>query len=287
MPLDAVGRIVEHTLSGLEAAHAAGLVHRDIKPDNLLLLTEGDDPWFVKLADFGLARLVEGSGRTTAVAGTLHYMAPEQFEQRDYGPWTDLYALGVMTFELLLGQRPFTTERLEAVMAAKRDPAFDPLAAVPDADVPDLLGIFLRKALHPDPARRYRSARDFREAWRRVASSLHARGGRTANLTALIPLQRADARAAVTPDGTRVRAEAARLAHLPAPEATSPGGPAAGHEEPTEQLHPPASGAPAPPSPPRRDGLTSPNTHRTRRARMGLVLAAAGLASLAWAWMTS
>jgi serine/threonine protein kinase len=188
LPLDAVSRIVEHTLSGLEAAHAAGLVHRDIKPDNLMLLTEGDDPWFVKLADFGLARLVEGSGRTTAVAGTLHYMAPEQFEQRDYGPWTDLYALAVMTFELLLGQRPFTTERLDAVMAAKRDLAFDPLAAVPDAEVPELLALFLRKALHADPARRYRSARDFREAWRRVVSNLRARGGQTATLTALIEL---------------------------------------------------------------------------------------------------
>jgi serine/threonine protein kinase len=187
LPLEAVRRIAEHTANGLEAAHAEGLVHRDIKPANLMLQSVADDPWFVKVVDFGLARVAEGSA-STAVAGTLHYMAPEQFDGGELGPWTDLYALGVMAFELLLGRRPFEGERTDVVLAEKRDPGFDPMSRVPMVDVPELVAVFLRKAMHVDSKRRYRTARDFREAWRRVMDSLSRRSALTNDLSALVDL---------------------------------------------------------------------------------------------------
>ena len=204
LPLSAIRRIVENTANGLEAAHAEGLVHRDIKPANLMLQSVADDPWFVKIVDFGLARMAESNGRSTAVTGTLHYMAPEQFDGGELGPWTDLYALGVMAFELLLGRRPFESERTDVVLAEKRDPGFDPMSRVANHDVPDLVSVFLRKALSLDAKRRYRTAREFRDAWRRVVDSLAQRGSLTADLSSLVDLSDPAIR-------ERLRARLARL----------------------------------------------------------------------------
>lgn len=112
LPVDRAISIARMTLDGLGAAHAKGLLHRDVKPDNLLLDTKGR----VKLADFGLVKLVHGKGpvgatpltMTGAMVGTPLYMSPEQIvapEQVD--PRSDLYALGIVLFELLTGGLPF------------------------------------------------------------------------------------------------------------------------------------------------------------------------------------
>jgi serine/threonine protein kinase len=98
-------RWLEHAARGLDAAHAAGIVHRDVKPANMLL-DERDD---VRMADFGIARAVGVDSLTTAgtVLGTAGYIAPEQARGEQSTPASDRYALGVVAFELLSGVRPF------------------------------------------------------------------------------------------------------------------------------------------------------------------------------------
>ncbi|MGE0431878.1 MAG: serine/threonine-protein kinase [Planctomycetota bacterium] len=105
---DETATIIEQTLEGLQAAHDAGIIHRDIKPDNVMITQKGE----VKIADFGLARDVDKrmDGITVAgqVMGTPPYMSPEQWDGKELGAETDMYSLGVMMFQLLTGKLPFT-----------------------------------------------------------------------------------------------------------------------------------------------------------------------------------
>lgn len=98
--------ILEPVLAALGAAHRAGLVHRDVKPENVLLTEDGR----VKVADFGLARAMTGESSVTTgqVMGTVAYLSPEQIQQGDTDPRTDVYACGVMLFEMLTGSKPHT-----------------------------------------------------------------------------------------------------------------------------------------------------------------------------------
>lgn len=100
--------VLETILDALAHAHAAGFVHRDLKPSNILIGCSGSKSG-VKLTDFGLAQMIESYGGVRSGWGTPLYMAPEQFRKawREYGPWTDLYALGIMTFQLAAGYYPF------------------------------------------------------------------------------------------------------------------------------------------------------------------------------------
>jgi hypothetical protein len=103
---DAVSRLVKEIAGGLAAAHAAGLTHRDLKPENVLF-AESDPDSTVKLADFGLAGLFhDDTGRLRSLTGSPAYMAPEQFAGR-FNPASDVYALGIIAFELLTGDLPF------------------------------------------------------------------------------------------------------------------------------------------------------------------------------------
>ena len=98
--------ILEPVLAGLGAAHRAGLVHRDVKPENVLLTEDGR----VKVTDFGLVRAVSGETQATTgqVMGTVSYLAPEQIEQGATDPRTDVYACGILMFEMLTGSKPYT-----------------------------------------------------------------------------------------------------------------------------------------------------------------------------------
>ncbi len=105
--------VVRQTLRGLEHAHRQGIVHRDIKPENVLVTTEG----VVKVADFGLARAYADGRQTQAgtVTGTVQYLAPEQIRGEPADPRSDLYSLGIVTYELLTGKLPFTGETAMAI----------------------------------------------------------------------------------------------------------------------------------------------------------------------------
>ena len=150
LPSERVLEIAQQLCAGLESAHAAGVLHRDLKPANILIDAEGG----VHITDFGIATAV-GSG--PSAAGTPAYMAPEQLAGLACSPATDLYALGLVLYELVSGQRPHDGESLEALREQRRRVRVqDPSDLVADLDA--RLGRAILRALEPEPARRYASA---------------------------------------------------------------------------------------------------------------------------------
>ncbi|MBD8611260.1 serine/threonine protein kinase [Frigoribacterium sp. CFBP 13729] len=117
LPTDKVLDIVAQTASALQAAHAAGLVHRDIKPGNLLVTPDGR----VKITDFGIARIADQVPLTATgqVMGTVQYLSPEQASGHPASPSTDIYSLGIVAYEALAGRRPFTGESQVAIAMAQ------------------------------------------------------------------------------------------------------------------------------------------------------------------------
>src|SRR5690242_20093670 len=114
-PVPFVVDIIGQVADALQYTHDRNVVHRDVKPGNVLIRIEPDGHWHALLADFGVARAIETSTHKTQVTGTLAYMAPEQFNGK-FSPATDQYALAVMTYQLLAGRVPFEGE-LAAVTA--------------------------------------------------------------------------------------------------------------------------------------------------------------------------
>jgi len=155
-----VAEALEYALQaarGLEHAHAAGVVHRDIKPANIVVTPGGQ----VKILDFGIAKVAAANAvltRTGAVLGTLSYMSPEQACGDPVDHRTDLWAVGVVLYEMLAGRPPFPAESMEALFAAIqwRDPA--PLGAL-RPDVPPAVEQLVHRLLEKEPARRYEDAR--------------------------------------------------------------------------------------------------------------------------------
>ena len=112
-------RVVRQIAKALSAAHARGIVHRDLKPDNVFLTAVDEDPEFVKVLDFGIAKLtgaVDVRTQTGALLGTPYYMAPEQCEGRPVDARADVYALGVIAYELLAGRPPFAGKTLTEII---------------------------------------------------------------------------------------------------------------------------------------------------------------------------
>ncbi len=152
----------------LAHAHARGVVHRDLKPENVLVFeTEeaAEADWRLKLADFGIAHALGTEDQTEterleSVNGTPHYMAPEQFrgQWREYGPWTDLYALGCVAWELVCGTPPFSGDRLLEVAVSHETDERPPLE--PQFPVPDEFEDWIHRAMAIDPTERFRRAAD-------------------------------------------------------------------------------------------------------------------------------
>jgi tRNA A-37 threonylcarbamoyl transferase component Bud32 len=153
--------LAEGILTGLGHLHGRGLVHRDLKPANVLL--EGDSP---RIADFGLARLLESCQQTLTAAGTPVYMAPEAWDG-ERSAATDLWSAGVLLYELLAGRVPFSGADLGAVRRAVW--AAEPAPLPPD--VPACLQTVVRRALSKDPGGRYPSAEEMVAALRKAAMS--------------------------------------------------------------------------------------------------------------------
>ncbi len=172
-------RIVAQVGAGLDAAHKRGLVHRDVKPANVLL-ARGDH---VYLSDFGLAKLASSVDRLTrqgSILARAEYAAPEQITDDRVDARTDIYALGCMLFEALTGEAPFATWKGEgpAMLAHLDAPRPSPVERCPD--VPSGFDEVVRRAMAIQPSERYPSAGDLGEAALVAASAGRAAGGRRA-----------------------------------------------------------------------------------------------------------
>jgi tRNA A-37 threonylcarbamoyl transferase component Bud32 len=176
--------ILETIAEALDAAHARGVVHRDLKPDNIVLSNAAPPKVFV--LDFGIAKLIstatEGAPATLGTLtgagtwlGTPSYMAPEQWSVDGAGPASDRYALGVIAFELLAGSVPFTASSVPAMMEQHFRAEVPPLSARGAVGVPPAIDVVLRKALAKDPQARYPTAGALIAALR-AAGGRHTRG---------------------------------------------------------------------------------------------------------------
>ncbi|HET6339028.1 MAG TPA: protein kinase [Polyangiales bacterium] len=157
MPPARALHIAAQTSAGLARAHELDVFHRDVKPGNVFLVKRGNDPDFVKLLDFGIARFERESRITDAgtLMGTPEYLAPEQM-QGNVGPKTDLYALGCVLFEMLTGRPPFTGNMSEVLVKHLRDPP--PLASTFVPEIVPELDALLMQMLSKDPKKRHRDA---------------------------------------------------------------------------------------------------------------------------------
>lgn len=142
--------IVAQTSSALQAAHAAGLVHRDIKPGNLLITPDGR----VKITDFGIARIADQVPLTATgqVMGTVQYLSPEQASGHPASPATDIYSLGIVAYESLAGKRPFTGESQVAIAMAQINDAPPPLPPTVAVPVQNLVMAMIAKKPDDRPA---------------------------------------------------------------------------------------------------------------------------------------
>lgn len=168
LPAERVAAIISGVASALDTAHAAGLVHRDVKPTNMLLDTRVGRPDHVYLSDFGLSKGALSSAHLTGVdrfMGTLHYCAPEQIQGRRVDARTDEYALACTAFELLSGRPPFSQEEASAVLYAQLKEPPPPLAPR-RADLPAAVDDVLLRALAKAPEERYASCGEFADALR-------------------------------------------------------------------------------------------------------------------------
>ena len=148
-------RITRDACHGLEYAHRAGVVHRDVKPGNLLLTGDG----ILKLADFGIAKAAEQTRITQvgAVLGTAAYLSPEQATGDEATPVSDLYSLGVCAYQFLAGRLPYEYSSLTELALKQQNDQVVPIAEF-RPEVPQALDMAIRRCLERDPSLRYESA---------------------------------------------------------------------------------------------------------------------------------
>lgn len=157
MPISEIVRIFGQVATGVQAIHDAGIVHRDLKPENILLTPQGD----VKITDFGIARTGHGPKLTEhgGVVGTIDYVSPEYLEKGIVDARSDIYALGVLGFEMITGESPFRGDSVIATMTLRlRSDPKPPSSLRPDC--PEGLDTVILKALERSPELRYQSAAD-------------------------------------------------------------------------------------------------------------------------------
>jgi serine/threonine-protein kinase len=172
LPAERACQILGQVASALDAAHAHGLVHRDVKPANMLLDATGGDEAadHVYLSDFGLSKQALGGTELTSTGqflGTLNYVAPEQIEARQLDGRTDQYALACSAFAMLTGNPPFTRDQSVAIMWAQMSNPPPPVTGR-RPDLPDAVNAVVAKALAKSPDERYATCREFVAALRRA-----------------------------------------------------------------------------------------------------------------------
>lgn len=167
LPIDAAITLGEQVADALEDVHAAGIVHRDVKPENLMILSEA--PFFVKVLDFGIAHLAD-DGETLSAVGTPRYMAPEQIMHRPVDARTDIYALGTCLYELLAHKAPFQAESIDALLEAKLTQTPSPLARV-RREIPPHIAALVDQMIQRDAVDRPRTMHEVARRLRAAAPS--------------------------------------------------------------------------------------------------------------------
>jgi serine/threonine-protein kinase len=178
LSVERISRIVRQIAEGLGAAHAAGIVHRDLKPDNVFILDKrGAD--FVKILDFGVARMAQSAKKLTqagTIVGTPHYMSPEQAAGKDVDHRGDIYALGVMIFELCSGRVPFDGDHYLSVLHQHLREEPPRLAELdPPVRVPDVLEDIIARCLAKAPEARYPTMAELRDDLAPLAGEIVSR----------------------------------------------------------------------------------------------------------------
>jgi serine/threonine-protein kinase len=170
LPFDRIVDVLRQACAALAEAHHLGIVHRDLKPENIVLepMRSGGD--FVKVVDFGLAKMREGPKQSAITAagiicGTPDYMAPEQGRAGAVDARTDIYAMGVILFQLLTGKLPFVADNPTQVVLMHLSIAPpDPRQVAPERKIPEALVDVVNRAMAKDPDQRFQSAVDFAQA---------------------------------------------------------------------------------------------------------------------------
>ena len=174
-----VSGVIEGVLAGLTAAKRQDIVHRDLKPENVLVTGDGR----VKIADFGIAKATTALGTgafqtaTGMTVGTPAYIAPEQAMAEVIGPWTDLYSVGCIAYELFTGQRPFNdVETPVAILMRHVTHAIPPVTSIaPDVD--PRISDWVARLLVKDATERTRSAEQAWDEYEEIAIALLGRAG--------------------------------------------------------------------------------------------------------------
>lgn len=158
LPVDQVLHTVAQVAQGLAYAHEHDIVHRDVKPSNIMVIRDGH----VKITDFGIARMASSSVRTQTgmVLGSPKYMSPEQVMGKAIDQRSDIFSLGVMLYEMLTGQAPFNGENVNAIMYQTLN-AIPPPPNMVNPAIPEMVNFIVAKALAKGMEDRYQNAKDF------------------------------------------------------------------------------------------------------------------------------
>lgn len=158
LPVDQVINIVAQVAQGLAYAHEHGIIHRDVKPSNIMIVRDGH----VKITDFGIARMASAAVRTQTgmVLGSPKYMSPEQVVGKLTDQRSDIFSLGVMLYEMLTGQAPFAGENVNAIMYQTLNSVPPPPSSL-SPNVPEMLNFIVAKALAKKLEHRYQDTKEF------------------------------------------------------------------------------------------------------------------------------
>ncbi|MFO0644668.1 MAG: serine/threonine-protein kinase [Polyangiales bacterium] len=246
LPEDFALHISMQIAEGLKAAHEIGIVHRDIKPDNFHIVRKPEDPYFVKILDFGIAKVQNSKAartRTGSVFGTPHYMSPEQASgDKNIDATTDIYGLGVMMYEMVVGKIPFDADNLMGILTAHLYHTPTPPSIYPECEkLSRSFEAIILKCLAKDREARYLSMGELHDdlaRCRRGETSLALEDQE-------VSTRRFDRSDFVSEAATVIRQLPAELLQPASPEELNA---ALGFQTGSPQAHPPTSGPPSGPS---------------------------------------